>query len=394
MMTILFAAAALRSADAGSFDSPAEQLTAIQREFVELQNRYKGRWTKESNTPAETDKIFAEFRKVAPTVIRKAVDLAESHPDDPAAVDALVWAVAGHGSGFSDQTDRAFHLLISRYIASDKLASVCRIARVFWFLSDAAREFEKAILDKSPHRRLRGIVCLGMSDEARGMARDVRWYKSQKGSTELEEWQRAVAPGYRKLVETGDAEQYERQQVELLERVIREFGDVKSDDADIATLGERASGKLARLRELAPGRPAPEVAAEDIDGQSLKLSDYRGKVVLLSYWASWCGPCMAAMPHERQLVERFKGRPFVILGVNGDSKRDAARNAAAKAGISWRSWWNGSADGPIPTRWGVDSWPAFFAIDHRGVIRTSVSRLSDMDSILDKLVAEAERDRK
>ena len=54
-----------------------------------------------------------------------------------------------------------------------------------------------------------------------------------------------------------------------------------------------------------------------------------GKVVVLVFWGSWCGPCMAAVPHERQLVERFKGRPFVVVGVNSDEDREKALRVVA-----------------------------------------------------------------
>jgi thiol-disulfide isomerase/thioredoxin len=88
-----------------------------------------------------------------------------------------------------------------------------------------------------------------------------------------------------------------------------------------------------RLKQVLPletadvslGGPAPEVEGADLSGRAMRLSEHRGKVVLLVFWATWCGPCMGDVPHEKALVERFAGRPFVLVGVNADA--DAGRAA-------------------------------------------------------------------
>ena len=64
------------------------------------------------------------------------------------------------------------------------------------------------------------------------------------------------------------------------------------------------------------GAPAPEIRAIDLDGKMFSLSDYRGKVVDLSFWADWCPWCVKLFPHEKALVEKYKDRPFVLLGVS------------------------------------------------------------------------------
>ena len=70
------------------------------------------------------------------------------------------------------------------------------------------------------------------------------------------------------------------------------------------TLGQEAEARLDELLNLAVGKPAPEIEGVDLDGKPSKLSDYRGKVVVLVFWGSWCGPCMEQVPHERDLAER------------------------------------------------------------------------------------------
>jgi len=116
------------------------------------------------------------------------------------------------------------------------------------------------------------------------------------------------------------------------------------------------------------GTSAPEIEGEDFDGVRFKLSDYRGKVAVVSFWASWCGPCRKMIPHERALVERF-GDKAVVLGVNIDDDRDAARKAMASLGIIWRNWSMPGWDNPVNQRWSINSIPRIYVIDANGVIR-------------------------
>jgi thiol-disulfide isomerase/thioredoxin len=127
---------------------------------------------------------------------------------------------------------------------------------------------------------------------------------------------------------------------------------------------------LFLLQHLAIGRTAPEIEGEDISGNPLKLSDYRGKVVLISSWATWCGPCMTLVPQERALVERLKDKPFALLGINADADRETAKLAVDKEGITWPSWWDGgSKHGPIASQWNIKRWPTLYMLDGKGVVR-------------------------
>jgi thiol-disulfide isomerase/thioredoxin len=130
---------------------------------------------------------------------------------------------------------------------------------------------------------------------------------------------------------------------------------------------DRATQILGELTSLA--KLAPEIEGVDLDGRAMKLSDYRGKVALFSFWATWCGPCMRMVPHERELVKRLAGKPFMIVGVNGDDDQQAARAAAAGQGLTWRSFQDRKGPRSISSNWHVWGWPTFYLTDQEGIIR-------------------------
>lgn len=187
-------------------------------------------------------------------------------------------------------------------------------------------------------------------------------------------------PDYVRYFRTADPAALSRDRAALLERVVREYGDIPlappwakpevQARAAGLTLGKVAEEKLNALRTVGVGMVAPEIEGTDVDGAPLRLSDYRGKVVVLVFWGTWCGPCMALLPTEKSLAERLKDRPFVLLGVNSDKDRAALKSVSTEKGITWRSWFDGgSTNGPIASRWNVHGWPTIVVIDKAGVIR-------------------------
>ena len=140
------------------------------------------------------------------------------------------------------------------------------------------------------------------------------------------------------------------------------------------------------------GAPAPEIAAVDLDGNTFSLSEFRGKVVDVSFWADWCPWCIKLFPHEKALVEKYKDRPFVLLGVNGDPDREVGAESALRHKLTWRSFWIGNADGPITRRYRVEGWPTSFIIDANGIVRERIDGYDphSAEAAIEKLVAEAE----
>jgi hypothetical protein len=101
-------------------------------------------------------------------------------------------------------------------------------------------------------------------------------------------------------------------------------------------------------------------------------------------------------PHERSLVKKMEGKPFVLLGVNSDGDKDKLRKRMGEEHITWRSWWDGGdTSGPIATQFNVHGWPTLYVVDHRGVIRhkwVGFPGEESFDSAIDKLVEAARKD--
>ena len=98
---------------------------------------------------------------------------------------------------------------------------------------------------------------------------------------------------------------------------------------------------------------------------------------------------MAQVPHERGLVERLKGQPFALLGVDCEENKDAARGVMARERMTWPNWFDGDAGtGPIARRYHIRGYPRVFILDARGVIRHRTVSSVGLDDAVDKLLAE------
>jgi hypothetical protein len=93
-------------------------------------------------------------------------------------------------------------------------------------------------------------------------------------------------------------------------------------------------------------------------------------------------------PHERSLVERMQGKPFVLLGINSDESREELKQIVAAENITWRSWWDGGIEGPIHKQWNVTVRPAIYLLDAQGIVRFKDVMGDELDAAVDQLVAE------
>jgi peroxiredoxin len=161
-------------------------------------------------------------------------------------------------------------------------------------------------------------------------------------------------------------------------RIVGYFDDLVKKHPDHAELLRK---QQVGVTSRTIGKIAPEIVGKDLDGVEFKLSDYRGKVVVLAFSGDWCGPCRGEYPYQRLLLEVYNDQPFAILSVNSDTL-DVAKKAKIEKKLDYRSWWDGHAkkttEGPIASAWDVTGWPTMYILDHNGAIRFVNLRAEDV----------------
>jgi peroxiredoxin len=127
----------------------------------------------------------------------------------------------------------------------------------------------------------------------------------------------------------------------------------------------------AVFSQLKVNDPAPEITLQDIDGKIVNLSSVKAKVVLIDFWASWCGPCRSNNPHLVKFYKKFHPQGLEIIGVSFDASDNEWRKAVERDKISWiqlidsKGYYSSAASGYY-----VDAIPASFLIDEKGIIRS------------------------
>ena len=269
-------------------------------------------------------------------------------PASPEACDAATWILLNTPDGA--EVEKAAETIRQWHTRDTNLVRLC--TELERFRHRSSKDLLTAILKENPSVDVRGAACFTLATL----------------------WQAEAKYGQNRAA-TVQAEQH-------FDRVISEFGHVERPGRGVV-LAELAKPELSELRRLTLGKSAPEIEGVDLDGQPMKLSDYRGKVVVLVFWAS---SASGASDHKK-LAERMVGKPFTLLGVCIDDDLTKGKAEVEKSQITWPSFWD-KRDGPISKNWNVQSWPNVWILDRQGVIRYRDLRGRELNDAVEKLLSE------
>jgi thiol-disulfide isomerase/thioredoxin len=145
---------------------------------------------------------------------------------------------------------------------------------------------------------------------------------------------------------------------------------------------------FAENPELALHKMAPAFEVTALDGSKFNLDAMGGRVVLIDFWATWCGPCNEELPHMKKIAKEFAGQPLVIISVSWDSDAEKWRQFVSKNEMTWTQYRD--ADHKLSDMFEINAIPHYFTIDADGVLTAEMlGSGSDVEGKLKKLIAKA-----
>jgi thiol-disulfide isomerase/thioredoxin len=174
---------------------------------------------------------------------------------------------------------------------------------------------------------------------------------------------------------------------ECFQVVKRDMPDTRAgrmaDGVQDSLKGQIAAVKIRKA--LAPGSQFPDFLERDLTGKLFSVSDYKGKVVLVDFWATWCGPCRAELPNVIAAYDKYHDKGFEIIGVSLDSDKAALENYIKLSKMPWPEYFDGLKwQNKLAMKYGVEAIPMNYLIDVNGKIIGSSLRGDDLDAAVAK----------
>jgi peroxiredoxin len=117
------------------------------------------------------------------------------------------------------------------------------------------------------------------------------------------------------------------------------------------------------------GKPAQDFTVTDLEGNEITLSGYRGNVVLLDFWATWCLPCIAEVPNVKRVYSTYKDDGFIVIGISLDDNRAALEAFVRREGIEWPQVFEQGQAAKVSALYRVNMIPTMFLVDREGILR-------------------------
>jgi len=269
--------------------TPAEQVQTLIKHFddqwAELRKVYK-----EAQTEDERDKLEVMIPH-AEDYGALLLKIAEDHPNDPAAVDALIWIVRnarGEPNKVDTPQGRARAILIRNHLTSPKIGSFCA-SLINSNFDPGAVPLLRQVIEKHSDKSVQAQAIYALASLLQNRARFAESL-AKVDKEMLDRFMKGYGAEGVEDVRRSDAALQKKEAEALFDRLVQdnEFAAALiTRGGSQVKVGDLAARELFEIRHLQPGMPAPEITGTDLDGHAMKLSDFRGKVVLLDFWGHW-----------------------------------------------------------------------------------------------------------
>lgn len=328
--------------------------------FKELEAQHE-----KAQTDGDKRGVRVEMREETLLVAGKVLKVAEIDPKDEVGftASAYIVQVAGRvGAGGPDVT-KAVDFLVEHHVSSPKIKDVL----LFAMLSG-----------KPGEKLLKAVAEKGADNDTKAVALVLRGYQAAQAIDDEADDKVILA-----AVKSAS---------DILEAAKKMSPNAKIDDTTVAKFADDQLADVRKISGLLPGNPVPVFASKTLDDKKATLADHKGKVVVLDFWSTRCGPCIEMIPHQRQVVAKYKDRPFTLISASSDLEKKTLENFLQKQSMPWVHWWNDENTAQRAFR--IWATPTVYVIDHTGVIRYRAIGEMDqkfVDKLIEDLVKEAEK---